>query len=175
MRKLVLLVTLALLSTFSHHASARNYMQVVCDDEPDPVLCAKIQNWYYRAATNDGKSCCGEADAYWTDQIDKVTKDGLYVTVTDDRDCKVYYDDDGIAVPQTDACIPRRVPRNGQQLWIPNEKIDHWIVREAKGPDHRQGNPTGHVVTFISQNAALVDPEGKAYPGVYCFMPGGGL
>lgn len=155
----------------SQCAHAGAYEKVICDNEPDPGLCLTIQNWYYRARDNDGTGCCGVGDAYWTDDTVAVTREGLYVRITDPRSCKgpvPGYDEES-GTPDADVeaqagCI-RKPDREGQILWIPYNKIDQ------KG----QGNPTGHVVTFINNGRSVIyDPQGKEYPAVYCFFPGVG-
>jgi hypothetical protein len=157
----------------SHIVKVGAYEKVVCDQEPDPAQCQKIQFWYLTARSNDGISCCGLGDAYWTDKTDKVTKDGLYVTITDPRSCKGpapgYDDEAGEAAPDTEmlaGCI-RKPDLDGKQLWIPNDKIDR----------KHQGNPTGHIVTFVNPtgNAVIYDPDGKTFLSVYCYLPGGGF
>ena len=101
-------------------------------------------------------SCCGPADAYWVDQIDKVTDKGVYATITDDRDCKV-----GGSPGQRDGetCILHRQPRNGQHVFIPNERLD----------DRGQGNPTGHNVVFLGAGSEMY--ADALWPRVYCFFP----
>lgn len=91
-----------------------------------------IKMWYINAQRNENKgSCCGEADAYWADYHEMI--DGNYVvTITDERN------------------IHNRIPRNGQKIVIPPDKVDKL----------RQGNPTGHSIVFM----------GSANQ-VYCFFP----
>lgn len=156
-------------------APAGAYEQVVCDQEPDPVLCLTINNWFWSAKTNDGGSCCGLGDAYWTDDTQQVTEDGIYVTVTDPRSCKgpapEYNEESG--APQVDTekeagCI-RKPDLNGKVLWIPKERIDR----------RGQGNPTGHAITFVNtgigSRSIIYDPAGKEFPAIYCFFPGAGI
>lgn len=91
--------------------------------DDDPSIAANIKTWYTNAQPNESGrgSCCGEADAYWADDHEIV--DGNYiVTITDERN------------------IQGRIPRNGQKIVIPSEKIDKKM----------QGNPTGHTVVFIN-------------------------
>ncbi len=67
-------------------------------------------------------SCCGEADAYWADEIH--VKDGkTFATITDDRD---------------DAPLMRPHIDVGTVIEIPNHKLK-WD----------RGNPTGHSVLFV--------------------------
>ena len=69
--------------------------------------------------------CCGEADAYWADEIH--IRDGkTYVTITDDRpDAPLH------GRPHIDP---------GTEIEIPNNKLK-WD----------RGNPTGHSVVFLSR------------------------
>lgn len=172
MRIWLVVTTLLSVLLLPQTAHARNYNQVVCDDEPNPDACRAIQKWYRDAKTNDGSGCCGLGDAYWTDQIDKVTEKGVYVTITDGRACKKYLEsEEGDYYPDQSngACIQKR-DMDQKQLWVPNDKLDHYIVTDADGTKHRQGNPTGHSVVFINtnDNAIIYDPAGKVFPSVYC-------
>lgn len=73
---------------------------------------------------NPGASCCGEADAYWADEIH--VKDGkTYATITDDRD---------------DAPLMRPHVPVGTVIEIPDTKLK-WD----------RSNPTGHTVVFLSR------------------------
>lgn len=158
----------------AHFAHAGAYEQVVCDNEPDPALCLTIQNWYLNARTNENGGCCGLGDGYWTDEINQVTEEGLYVTITDPRACKgpaPSWDEEIGGYPEDTeklaGCI-RKPDLNGKVLWIPKDRIDR----------KRQGNPTGHIVTFINagsgSRSSIFGPDGKEYPAVYCFFPGVG-
>src|SRR5215470_10476016 len=84
-------------------AQAKNYQQVVCDNEPDPEQCQRIHYWYLQAIqpAPSTTSCCGIGDAYWID-IDRVTNLGVFATVADTRDCEYNKKDEG--------CITSRVP-----------------------------------------------------------------
>lgn len=73
---------------------------------------------------NPVMSCCGEADAYWADEIH--VRDGkTFARITDDRD---------------DA--PRGRPHRdiGEEFEIPNNKLK-WD----------RGSPEGHAVIFLSR------------------------
>lgn len=155
----------------SQCAHAGAYEKVICDNEPDPGLCLRIQNWYIEARTNEGGGCCGLGDAYWTDDFVEVTDKGIYVRVTDPRSCKgpaPGYDEESGApyqdVEQQAGCI-RKPDLDGKILWVPKDRVD------VKG----QGNPTGHSVTFINTGTTsrsyILDPAGKVFPAVYCFFP----
>lgn len=150
-------------------AEAKNYQQVICDNEPDPDQCQKIHFWYLSARSNSRTSCCGIADAYWADQVDKVTEQGVYVTITDRRDCqyegiapKVEEDGEGnySTVYDANPCIAGRKLRDGEPWFIPNATLDQ----------RGQGNPTGHVIIYISPSAE----QNLNGWGVICFFPGGG-
>lgn len=68
-------------------------------------------------------SCCGEADAYWCDDI-HVRNGKTFCTVTDDRD--------NIQLKRTPVPI-------GTEIEIPDKKLT-W----------KDGNPTGHSIVFLS-------------------------
>lgn len=110
-------VVLMLLSL--HFAHARDSGQWADSD-------AALRDWYQGLMQPDvpSASCCGEADAYFADEIH--VRDGkTYAIVTDDRD---------------DA--PRHRPHVdvGTEFEIPNHKLK-WD----------RANPTGHGVLFISR------------------------
>jgi hypothetical protein len=84
-----------------------------------------IRAWYQSLMMPDvpTASCCGEADAYWCDDIH--VKDGkTFCTITDDRD--------NIKLRRTPVPI-------GTEIEIPNNKLT-W----------KDGNPTGHSIVFLS-------------------------
>lgn len=87
-----------------------------------------VKEWYQSLMQpdNPNTSCCGEADAYWCDDIS--VKDGkTFCAITDDRH------------------IERRpdLPM-GMKIEIPN-----WKLKFDKG------NPTGHAVVFLSSGGAV--------------------
>lgn len=94
--------------------------------------------WYNELMQPDAprSSCCGEADAYWADEIH--FRDGkTYATITDDRD----------DAPRGRPHIP-----NGTEIEIPDNKLK-WD----------RANPTGHGVIFVSRNGIVfcyVQPGG---------------
>jgi hypothetical protein len=103
-------------------------------DEADHAVRA----WYQALMQPDmpTASCCGEADAYWADEI-HVKEGKTYATITDDRPDE-----------------PRRRPHIdiGTQIEIPNKKLK-WD----------KSNPTGHGVVFLSRNGEVfcfVQPGG---------------
>lgn len=84
-----------------------------------------VREWYRSLMQPDNPKspCCGEADAYWADEV-HVREGKTFAVITDDRD-------DG----------PLRRPHipNGTEIEIPNHKLK-WDA----------GNPTGHNVLFMS-------------------------
>lgn len=88
-----------------------------------------IKQWYQTLMQPDNPaiSCCGEADAYWCDDIN-VKGGKTFCTITDDR------------------TVPRRpsIPM-GTKIEIPDHKMK-WD----------RGNPTGHNVVFISVTGAVL-------------------
>jgi hypothetical protein len=73
---------------------------------------------------NPNASCCGEADAYWADEI-HVRGGKTFATVTDSR---------------PDAPLKRPHVAVGTEIEIPNHKLK-WD----------RSNPTGHTVVFLSR------------------------
>jgi hypothetical protein len=87
----------------------------------------EIREWYQALMQPDvpNASCCGEADAYWADDVH--VKDGkTFVTITDDRP------DEPRGRPHIDI---------GPEIEIPNNKLK-WD----------RSNPTGHGIVFLSRN-----------------------
>lgn len=84
-----------------------------------------VREWFQTLMQPDAPatSCCGEADAYWCDEI-SVRKGVTYCTITDDRP------DEPLKRPHVDV---------GTEIEIPNHKLK-WD----------RGNPTGHSVVFLS-------------------------
>lgn len=108
------------------------------DDNHGGVSDPAIQQWYQALMQpdNPASSCCGEADAYWADEIH--VRDGkAYATITDDRD---------------DGPLGRPHVENGTVVEIPNHKLK-WD----------KSNPTGHGVVFLSRQGFVfcyVQPGG---------------
>ncbi len=100
-------------------ASARDLGQW---DSVDP----SIREWYQALMQPDvpTASCCGEADAYWADEV-HVKGGKTYAIITDDRPDE-----------------PRRRPHIdiGTEIEIPNNKLK-WD----------KSNPTGHGIVFLSR------------------------
>jgi hypothetical protein len=101
-------------------ASARDLVQW---EAVDP----KIRKWFQALMQPDvpNASCCGEADAYWTDEV-HVRHGKTYAVVTDDRP------DGPLLRPHVDV---------GTEIEIPNNKLK-WD----------KSNPTGHGIMFLSRN-----------------------
>jgi hypothetical protein len=97
-----------------------------------------IRQWYQALMQPDvpNASCCGEADAYWTDEVH--VRDGkTYATITDDRP------DEPLRRPHVDI---------GTEIEIPNNKLK-WD----------NGNPTGHGIVFLGRAGSVfcyVQPGG---------------
>jgi hypothetical protein len=97
-----------------------------------------VREWYQALMQpdNPNASCCGEADAYWADEIH--VKDGrTYAIITDDRP-------DG---PRRRAHIDI-----GTEVEIPNNKLK-WD----------KSNPTGHGILFLGRSGSVfcyVQPGG---------------
>lgn len=97
-----------------------------------------VVEWYRSLMRPDApsSSCCGEADAYWADEVH--VKDGkTYATITDDRPDE----------PRGRPHVPV-----GTVVEIPNEKLK-WD----------KSNPTGHGVVFLSRGGfvfCFVQPGG---------------
>jgi len=84
-----------------------------------------ISHWYKSLMQPDvpSVSCCGEADAYWCDDIN--VRDGKsYCRITDDR---------------PDAPLGRPHREVGEEYEIPPHKLKY-----------DAGNPTGHSIIFLS-------------------------
>lgn len=112
-----------LLMFFSTPALSRDNGQWV---NADP----KIREWYEGLKRPDAPqySCCGEADAYWCDDI-SVRSGKTYCKITDDRPDK----------PLGRPHIPM-----GTEFEIPNAKLKY-----------DEGNPTGHAVLFVNSNGLV--------------------
>jgi hypothetical protein len=91
-------------------------------DSVDPA----VREWYQALMQPDvpTASCCGEADAYWADEV-HVKGGKTYAIITDDR-----------------ADEPRRRPHIdvGTEIQIPDNKLK-WD----------KSNPTGHGIVFLSR------------------------
>ena len=97
-----------------------------------------VRQWYQALMQPDvpNASCCGEADAYWADEL-HVRNGKTYATITDDRA------DEPLKRPHVDI---------GTEIEIPNNKLK-WD----------RGNPTGHGIVFLGRSGYVfcyVQPEG---------------
>jgi hypothetical protein len=97
-----------------------------------------IREWYQALMQPDvpTASCCGEADAYWADEVH--VRDGkTYVIITDDRP------DEPRGRPHVDI---------GTEIEVPDNKLK-WD----------KANPTGHGIVFLSRGGYVfcyVQPGG---------------
>jgi hypothetical protein len=84
-----------------------------------------VRAWYQALMMPDvpTASCCGEADAYWCDDI-HVRNGRTFCTITDDRD--------NVTLRRTPVPV-------GAEIEIPDNKLT-W----------KDGNPTGHSIVFLS-------------------------
>src|SRR3974390_1677957 len=110
----------------------------------------ELNFWYSHLMQpdNPGMSCCGEADAYWCDDIGAERKDNgevqTYCLITDERD---------------DAPMHRPHIDVGTRVDIPNHKMK-WGSTDPQQLTLER-NPTGHAVVFLSRGLY-----------VYCFVTG---
>jgi hypothetical protein len=84
-----------------------------------------VRNWYQSLMRPDApaSSCCGEADAYWADEVH--VRDGkTFATITDNR---------------SDLLLHRPHIEVGTEIEVPSSKLK-WD----------QSNPTGHNVIFVT-------------------------
>lgn len=99
-----------------------------------------IARWFQtlRQPDQPAISCCGESDAYWADNVE-IDKDGQVIAIiTDDR---------------PDEPLRRPHVPIGTRIAVPANKLK-WD----------SGNPTGHVVIFLSRNL-----------DVFCYVQNGGV
>lgn len=89
-----------------------------------------IGQWFRTLMQPDNPtvSCCGEADAYWADEV-FVRNGKTYAVITDDRD---------------DRPLLRPHVPVGTEVEIPNNKLK-WD----------RGNPTGHNVLFMTTHGIV--------------------
>lgn len=89
-----------------------------------------VREWYKGLMRPDvpAFSCCGEADAYWCDDI-SVRNNKTYCKITD---------------PRPDEPLRRPHRAIGTEFEIPNDKLKY-----------DRGNPTGHAVLFISSTGLV--------------------
>jgi len=124
-------------------AAARDFGQW---DPNDPVT-----HWFANLMQPDNpkESCCGEADAYWADEVhveqDETGRRRVIAIITDDRD---------------DGPLKRIHEDIGTRYVVPPSKITR-----------KDGNPTGHVVIFLGTNEWW--HNGRTRP-VLCYVMNGG-
>jgi hypothetical protein len=83
----------------------------------------RISRWFADLKRPDVPgSCCGEADAYWADEV-VVAGGQVWAVITDDR---------------PDEPLERPHVPHGAMIYVPPEKMK-WD----------KGNPTGHVIIFL--------------------------
>lgn len=101
----------------------------------DPEVSAWYRN--LRQPDNPAISCCGESDAYWADRVE-IEGDKVIAIITDDRP------DEPLRRPHVPV---------GTRIVVPPHKLKF-----------DSGNPTGHVVIFLSRNL-----------DVLCYVQGSGI
>jgi len=119
-----ILIFLSILGCLATGAEARDLGQW---EAVDP----EIREWYQALMQPDvpNASCCGEADAYWADEVH--VRDGkTYAIITDDRP------DEPRGRPHIDF---------GTEIEIPNNKLK-WD----------KSNPTGHGIVFLSRKGYVL-------------------
>ena len=107
----------------------------------------EVKAWFQALMQPDAptRSCCGEADAYWCDDVH--VRDGrTFCKITDDRD------DKPLKRPHIDI---------GTEIEVPPNKIK-WD----------RGNPTGHTIIFLASMAWNSSIYGRY---VYCFVQSSGV
>lgn len=96
------------------------------DDDRWFATPPEVRQWFRNLTQPDnGNSCCGEADAYWSDSY-KTKGDQYIAIITDTRD---------------DVPLGRPHVAPGTEILVPNNKLKF-----------DAGNPTGHGVIFIKWN-----------------------
>lgn len=90
-----------------------------------------VREWFSTVLQpNSMISCCGEADAYWADQVETAADGSIVAIITDDR---------------PDGPLRRMPVPIGTRIPVPADRIT-W----------KQGNPTGHVVIFLNVNRVVL-------------------
>lgn len=126
----------------------------------EPTYAADINQtnteWYAGLMQPDNPylSCCGEADAYFSDSYE-VSGDQYVAIITDERPDE-RRDEFGRRITRPHIPVGTRVP-------IPNGKIKF-----------DKGNPIGHGIVFIGHS--LISTNGAVgNGGVFCYLPPGGV
>jgi hypothetical protein len=127
-----------------HNSPLRNLLIVLAalvtgmaDAKPSPefVQHSEFTKWFENLMQPDfpHTSCCGHADAYWSDAFVVDASGQTWAIITDDRG----EDWDSKA---------RRIHRDPGTKWlVPDYKLKY-----------DQGNPTGHGVVFLSTNGSVI-------------------
>lgn len=94
-----------------------------------------VRAWYQSLMQPDNPAvpCCGEADAYWADEI-RVRDGKTFAVVTDDRD---------------DAPLRRPHIAVGTEFFVPDYKLKY-----------DKGNPTGHAILFVGYGGTYCYVQG---------------
>lgn len=89
-----------------------------------------IREWYRSLMQPDHpeRSCCGESDAYWADEI-RIRDNKVFAVVTD---------------PRPDGALMRPHVPVGTEVEIPNHKLKY-----------DRGNPTGHSILFMARSGVV--------------------
>jgi hypothetical protein len=108
-----------------------------------------IKAWFEKLMRPDfgywGSSCCGNADAWWCDDI-TVKGNHTFCAITDDRD---------------DGPLGRPHRAIGEIHEIPPNKIK---FSETDPQYKERSNPTGHTLIFLASEGTVL-----------CFVPNGGV
>lgn len=106
-----------------------NGRPTVCGLSPRPALC---QEWVANTKQPDMRqvSCCGEADAFITDDYEVDADGNLWAIVTEDYPARPGYEEMPIL--------------KGYRILIPPHKMN---IPRLDG-----GNPSGHSVTFLNSS-----------------------
>jgi hypothetical protein len=118
----------------------------------------KLRDWYesLKQPDNPTASCCGEADSYFADDVERGPNGEWIAIITDGRD-------DMVPDPYNSSGFRLRVHRPpGTRIVVPNAKVKI-----------DQGNPTGHGIIFMP--ISNTDEFGKDQSGrpvtPYCYFP----
>jgi hypothetical protein len=101
----------------------------------------KIREWYQALMQPDvpNASCCGEADAYWADEVH--VRDGkTYAVITDDRP------DEPRGRPHVDIGTEIEIP-NSRLKWDKSNQTGHGIVSLSRG---------GYVFCYVQPRGCLI-------------------
>ncbi len=122
----------------------------------------KTQRWFegLMQPDNPWQSCCGEADSYLADELDRGPNGEWIAIITDGRD-------DQVPCPSCDGGYRKRQHREpGTRIVVPEAKIKF-----------DQGNPTGHGIIFMPQISSTIGADYSVNdmggnPIIpYCYLP----